>query len=87
VVTEDGAVYTGDLIVGADGVHSSIRSEMWRLADAISPGLITEHERKSLQITSCLSRIPFPELTKGLRSRPDRRICLCFRHFIAHTRS
>lgn len=48
MVTEDGAVYTGDLIVGADGVHSSVRSEMWRLADVISPGLITEKERKSL---------------------------------------
>lgn len=48
VVTEDGTMYTGDLIVGADGVHSLVRSEMWRLADAISPGLITQQERKSL---------------------------------------
>lgn len=46
VVTDDGKIYTGDLIVGADGVHSRIRSEMWRLADELQPGLITPKERK-----------------------------------------
>ncbi|KAL2874679.1 hypothetical protein SGCOL_010150 [Colletotrichum sp. CLE4] len=27
--TRDGATYTGDILVGADGVHSIIREEMW----------------------------------------------------------
>ncbi|KAF4591870.1 FAD binding domain-containing protein [Ophiocordyceps camponoti-floridani] len=31
VRTMDGDVYDGDLVVGADGVHSRIRDEMWRL--------------------------------------------------------
>ncbi|GIJ90567.1 hypothetical protein Asppvi_009524 [Aspergillus pseudoviridinutans] len=64
VLTEDGDIYTGDLIVGADGVHSSTRSEMWRLADAMSPGLITTQERKSLQTISSFLGTLFPELTK-----------------------
>ncbi|KAL3436161.1 hypothetical protein BDV09DRAFT_203598 [Aspergillus tetrazonus] len=32
VVTADGAVYKGDLVVGADGIHSAVRAEMWRQA-------------------------------------------------------
>lgn len=45
VITKDGCSYEGDLIVGADGVHSSIRSEMWRIADTLEPGLITQSEK------------------------------------------
>lgn len=32
VFTEDGSRYTGDFVVGADGVHSTVREEMWRVA-------------------------------------------------------
>ncbi|GKZ39505.1 hypothetical protein AbraIFM66950_000452, partial [Aspergillus brasiliensis] len=42
VITEAGEKYTGDMVVGADGVHSKVRSEMWRIADAIQPGLVTK---------------------------------------------
>ncbi|KAH1536989.1 orotidine-5'-phosphate decarboxylase, partial [Aspergillus fumigatus] len=34
VRTSHGHVYQGDLVVGADGVHSRVRAEMWRLATA-----------------------------------------------------
>lgn len=47
VITDDGAVYDGQLIVGADGVHSRIRSEMWRLADVHNPSLISPRDKKS----------------------------------------
>ncbi|RYN26005.1 hypothetical protein AA0112_g8345 [Alternaria arborescens] len=33
VYTKDGSTYTGDFVVGADGVHSAVRQEMWRIAD------------------------------------------------------
>lgn len=32
VFTEDGFEYTGDIVVGADGIHSAVRKEMWRNA-------------------------------------------------------
>jgi hypothetical protein len=48
VVTKDGSMYMGDLLVGADGVHSRIRSEMWRLADTKDPGLITHREKTGM---------------------------------------
>ncbi|KAJ5770266.1 FAD-dependent monooxygenase [Penicillium nucicola] len=41
VSTADGGKYYGDLVVGADGVHSITRSEMWRIANIQRPGLIT----------------------------------------------
>ncbi|RDH28589.1 hypothetical protein BDQ94DRAFT_174662 [Aspergillus welwitschiae] len=53
VITEAGATYTGDLVVGADGVHSKVRSEMWRIADAIQPGLVTKSERNSTTTEYC----------------------------------
>ncbi|KAL0937491.1 FAD binding domain protein [Colletotrichum truncatum] len=34
VHTEDGSVFEGQIVVGADGVRSTIRREMWRNADA-----------------------------------------------------
>ncbi|KAL4923685.1 FAD-dependent oxidoreductase [Aspergillus undulatus] len=33
VTTAEGAQYTGDIVVGADGVHGITRAEMWRLAE------------------------------------------------------
>jgi 2-polyprenyl-6-methoxyphenol hydroxylase-like FAD-dependent oxidoreductase len=29
--TQDGSVYEGDIVVGADGIHSAVRDKMWRL--------------------------------------------------------
>lgn len=47
VLTDDGQTYRADLVVGADGVHSRVRAEMWKLADELSPGYVTEHEKNS----------------------------------------
>lgn len=50
VQTSDGSTYTGDILIGADGIHSAVRGEMWRLANEQSPGWIPsdEHSCKSM---------------------------------------
>ncbi|OJI84701.1 hypothetical protein ASPTUDRAFT_925491 [Aspergillus tubingensis CBS 134.48] len=53
VITETGVTYTGDMVVGADGVHSKVRSEMWRIADTVRPGLVTEREKSSMTTEYC----------------------------------
>lgn len=44
VKTSDGSSYKGDILIGADGIHSSVRGEMWRNANEISPGWIPSDE-------------------------------------------
>ncbi|KAJ5309707.1 uncharacterized protein N7443_002168 [Penicillium atrosanguineum] len=50
VHTDDGNMYKGDLVVGADGVHSRVRAEMWRLAEETKPSVISAAERKSMTV-------------------------------------
>ncbi|KAL4922267.1 hypothetical protein BDW62DRAFT_196954 [Aspergillus aurantiobrunneus] len=49
-VTDDGSLYEGSIIVGADGVHSRIRSEMWRTADEDTPGSIPGEEKNGMTV-------------------------------------
>jgi len=46
---EDGSSFEGDIVVGADGVFSKIRQEMWRIADQEEPGAVPEEDRKSMR--------------------------------------
>ncbi|KAL2834694.1 hypothetical protein BJY01DRAFT_239054 [Aspergillus pseudoustus] len=50
VDTEDGQHYTGDVVVGADGVHGIARAQMWRMMDQKKPGMITDQERESMTV-------------------------------------
>lgn len=38
VTCTDGSTFSGDFVVGGDGIHSTTRSEMWRIAGEKSPG-------------------------------------------------
>ncbi|OBR05279.1 FAD binding domain-containing protein [Colletotrichum higginsianum IMI 349063] len=63
VHTKDGSVYTGDIVVGADGVHSAVRGEMWRIAQEEKSDHFKPDELSGLQ---CESKCIF-----GISKRPD----------------
>ncbi|RAH42263.1 FAD-dependent oxidoreductase [Aspergillus brunneoviolaceus CBS 621.78] len=76
VTAADGSTYEGNLVVGADGVHSRIRLEIWRLADELQPGLISNRERTSMTVQySCVfgisSRIPNLEVHEQINGLFD----------------
>lgn len=56
----DGSIYQGDVLAGAEGVHSKVRSEIWRAsneADAVIP----ESEQKPLNaVFGCLFGVSRP---------------------------
>jgi 2-polyprenyl-6-methoxyphenol hydroxylase-like FAD-dependent oxidoreductase len=45
-VTTDNSVYEGDIVIGADGIHSTVRSEMWRLGHQLQPGWFDRSEEQ-----------------------------------------
>ncbi|OJD30709.1 monooxygenase fad-binding protein [Diplodia corticola] len=49
VHTDDGATFEGQIVVGADGVHSTVRKEMWRNADEKDPGAIPKEDRQNIK--------------------------------------
>jgi 2-polyprenyl-6-methoxyphenol hydroxylase-like FAD-dependent oxidoreductase len=48
VKTSDNSIFEGDILVGADGIHSTVRQEMWRIANKLSPGWIPSDEHSSM---------------------------------------
>ncbi|KAH7308985.1 hypothetical protein B0I35DRAFT_515346 [Stachybotrys elegans] len=48
VETKDGTVFTGDMVIGADGVRSAVRGQLWRIADAETPGYIPDQDKTGL---------------------------------------
>lgn len=53
VTTDDGRTFCGDVLVGADGIHSTVRREMWRLADQDNTGFFPMDERSSVPTEYC----------------------------------
>lgn len=47
VTTSKGEVYRGDVLIGADGIHSTGRKEMWRIGNELSPGYFPVDEWSS----------------------------------------
>ncbi|PVH90855.1 FAD/NAD(P)-binding domain-containing protein [Periconia macrospinosa] len=69
VTTKDGSNYTGDIIVGGDGIHSTVRQEMWRCANESQPGYIASCEESALPATyACIFGISVgvPEIASGV---------------------
>ena len=46
-MTQDGCSYEGDIIIGADGMYSSVRKNMHRLGKNLSPGYFDRDEYSS----------------------------------------
>lgn len=46
VHVEDGTTYEGDIVVGCDGVNSTVREFMWANANKAMPGLIPATEKR-----------------------------------------
>ncbi|CAI7632633.1 unnamed protein product [Penicillium glandicola] len=47
VTTTSGQTYTGNIVVGADGIHSKVRQEMWKAAEKIDPTWIDPTEESA----------------------------------------
>jgi 2-polyprenyl-6-methoxyphenol hydroxylase-like FAD-dependent oxidoreductase len=45
---EDGTSYGGDIVAGADGVHSVVRQQMWEASDREEPGFVPEKEKQNM---------------------------------------
>lgn len=48
VTTKEGATFMSDILVGADGVHSQTRKEMWKIADLEDESYGTERMAKCM---------------------------------------
>jgi FAD dependent monooxygenase len=48
VYLSDGTFEEGDIVIGADGVHSRVRQLMWNYADENEPGTIPESDKNAL---------------------------------------
>ncbi|RYP02256.1 hypothetical protein DL764_005863 [Monosporascus ibericus] len=51
VTTKTGKEFTGDIVIGADGIHSKVRQEMWRDAQKKSPSWINPAEQQDVPCT------------------------------------
>ncbi|KAH7074440.1 hypothetical protein BKA63DRAFT_513030 [Paraphoma chrysanthemicola] len=60
VITSDKNVFEGDILVGADGIHSSVRREMWRIANATQPGLFSPSRETATTDYCCIFGISKP---------------------------
>ncbi|KAK7757299.1 hypothetical protein SLS62_000849 [Diatrype stigma] len=57
----DGKTFTGDLVVGADGVHSMMREIMWEKANSAVPGMIPSQEKREDQQCTWPTRRKYTE--------------------------
>ncbi|KAI0170807.1 hypothetical protein BJ166DRAFT_204486 [Pestalotiopsis sp. NC0098] len=68
VHTKDGSVFEAQVVVGADGVHSAVRREMWRNADESDPMAIPKCDRENIRCEhACIfgTAKPMPDVKPG----------------------
>lgn len=71
VACEDGSVYDGHVVAGADGVFSKIREKMWHLAEAQQPDLVRrDRNGKPSTESNPRSKVPCLPLTQSLQPLP-----------------
>ncbi|KAI1611563.1 hypothetical protein EDD36DRAFT_441678 [Exophiala viscosa] len=60
VQCKDGTTYTGDIAIGADGVYSIVRNEMWRHMDIAQPGLPAQERKLMSAEYKCMYGVSRP---------------------------
>ena len=61
VQTRDGSIFNGDIVVGADGIHSIVRQEMRRIASELSPEYFPADELSRKYIIAGIITLPNKE--------------------------
>lgn len=70
VTTKTGNSYTGDMVVGADGIHSTVRQQMWQNAQATDPTWIDASEKQCMYLILLLIIMSLPRWLMPLSSPP-----------------
>ncbi|KAL7266000.1 hypothetical protein RUND412_011469 [Rhizina undulata] len=53
VTTKNGKTFKGDIVIGADGVHSTVRHLMHQIGDDLQPGYIPEDDKTGMFAEYC----------------------------------
>lgn len=63
----NGSTFTSDIVIGADGIHSRVRQEIYRLSELKSPGLMEPDKHRITAEYRCVFGVsaPMPSLPKG----------------------
>ncbi|CZR66056.1 uncharacterized protein PAC_15957 [Phialocephala subalpina] len=60
VKCEDGSTYSGDIVVGADGIHSTVRTSMQQHIEKMSPGKVDKDKKAISAEYNCIFGIGKP---------------------------
>jgi 2-polyprenyl-6-methoxyphenol hydroxylase-like FAD-dependent oxidoreductase len=61
---EDGSAFSGDVLIGCDGVYSKVRQELWRVSHA-QDSAAQDLAEQNLMLAECMYRLT--EATKDVQ--------------------